>query len=137
MRIYNYLFYKSYLVTKWSKNFEDTPVFGGIWFVIGCVMFNVFAVSLFLAGLGIDPGFEAIFSKEYKVLGSIAFVALVYFYYSYKGRWKRIIEYYEKKEEGRKFKLHPVIVIILYYGTSTFLIFLAGFFKNKDWIFAQ
>lgn len=32
MRIYNYLFYKTYILAKHSRNFDDTPVYGGIIF---------------------------------------------------------------------------------------------------------
>ena len=134
MRIYNYLFYKSYLASKWSKNFEGTPVLGGIWGMILCVMLNIFTIVGFIEGLGVDTGIE--FKKEYKIPFGIGLVALLYFYYAYKGRYKKIIEYYEKKEEEGMIKIHPAIVIIVYYVTSVFLMFLAAFFKNKDWIFA-
>jgi hypothetical protein len=64
----------------------------------------------------------------------LSIVVLLLFYYLYKGRYQKIIERFEQKKEG--IKLHPVIVILLYYGISVLLMFLAATYKNHDWIFA-
>jgi len=132
MRIYNYLFYKSYLLAKRSKNFDDIPVLGGISFVGLCFMLNVFAIIGLFEGLGINTGIE--FKKEYKYIFCLSLVLLLLLYYIYAGRYKKIIENFEKNK--RKVQLHPIIVIILYYGISVFLFFLSATFKNHDWIFA-
>jgi hypothetical protein len=65
MRVYNYLFYKSYQLALRSKNFDDMPTLGGIIFVVACIMFNIFTVSLALEGFGIS---NISFKKEYKYL---------------------------------------------------------------------
>lgn len=133
MRIYNYLFYKSYLLAQRSKNFDDVPVLGGLVFVILCFILNIFTVIGLLEGLDIDTHIE--FKREYKYIFSLSIVVLLLLYYIYKGRYKRIIERFEQKDAG--LKLHPVIVIIVYYGISIFLMLLAATYKNRDWIFAQ
>lgn len=134
MCIYDYLFYKTYLLAQRSKNFDDIPALGGSVYVIVCLMLNIFTVYIFIEGLGIETGLE--FKKEYKYPFSLGLVILVLVYYQYKGRYKKIVEHYETKNRG-KVQIHPIIVIILYYGISGILIFLAGMFKNHTWIFAR
>ena len=133
MRIYNYLFYNSFLLAKRSKNFDDIPVLGGISYVIGCLTLNLFTIIGLLDALGINIGIE--FKKEYKYIFSLSLVLLLLIYYSYKGRYKKIINKYEKKYKNKK-QLHPVITIIIYYLISFGLLLLAGMYKNHDWIFS-
>lgn len=133
MRIYNYLFYKSFSLAQRSKNFEDMPALGGVLFVAPCFFLNIFTIIGLLEGLNVDTHIE--FKKEYKYIFSLSIVVLLLFYYLYKGRYKKIIGSFEQKKGG--IKLHPVIVIIIYYGISIFLMFLAATYKNNDWIFAQ
>lgn len=134
MRIYNYLFYKSYLLAKRSKNFDDIPVLGGLIFVVACLMFNIFTIAIFFEGTGIIDEYP--FKTEYKYVFSIVLVLLVLLYYLFKGRYKRIIGDYEQKKSGNV-QLHPILVIIIYYVVSFGLLLLAGMYKNHDWIFAQ
>ena len=132
MRIYNYLYYKTYLLAQRSKNFDDIPVLGGMLFVIPCFMFNIFTFFLILEGLGINTGTEL--KKEYKYVFSLSVFVLLIFYYSYKGRYKKVVESFELKKKGKQ--LHPVFVIIIYYGIS-FVCFLAGLYIKHVWIFGQ
>ena len=132
MRIYNYLFYKSYLLAKRSKNFDDMPALGGIIFVVACLMFNIFTIAIILDSMGIIDEFP--FRREYKFIFSISLVIIVLFYYLYNGKHKRIIEHYEKKNINKR-QLNPVIVILIYYSISFGLLLLAGMYKNHDWIF--
>jgi len=134
MRIYNYLFYKTYLLAIRSKNFDDVPVLGGIVFVGFCLMFNIFSIAFIFEEMGIID--EMSIKKEYEFVFALGLVLLLYFYYSYKGRYKRIINYYEQKPLGIV-QLHPIIVILVYYLVSFGLLILAGLYKNHDWIFAQ
>ncbi len=94
MRIYNYLFYKSYLLAQRSRNFDDTPVLGGIIFVVGCLMFNIFTMFGLLEGFDIRTGIE--FRKEYRFVFSISLVLLILWFYMHNGRYKKIISYYEQ-----------------------------------------
>lgn len=132
MKIYNYLFYKTYLLAQRSRNFNDMPALGGLVFVSLCLILNLFTVIGLLERLNINTHIE--FRKEYKYIFSLSIVVLLLFYYLYKGRYKKIIESFEQKKGG--IKLHPVIVIVIYYGISVFLMFLAATYKNQDWIFA-
>lgn len=131
MKIYNYLFYKTYLLTQRSKNFEDMPALGGLLFVAACLMFNIFTVFGLLDAWGVNTGIE--YQKEYKFIFSVSLVVFLLLYYLYKGRYKRIIEKFEQKKKG--ISMHPIIVIIVYYGISFGLLLFAGMYKNHDWIF--
>jgi len=134
MRIYNYLFYKTYILAQRSGNFNDAPVLGGIIYVIACVMFNIFTVSFIIQGAGIIETDFIIFDKQYKWIFSILLVILVLAYYYYNGRYKKIISKYEKEKEG-KLIIHPLIVIFIYFSTSFALLLISALYKNGDWIF--
>lgn len=134
MSLYNYLFYKSYQLAVRSKNFDDMPVLGAIIFVVACVMFNIFSISLVLEGLGV---IDISFKKEYKFPFSIVLVLIILMYYRHKDRYKNIIKKYENREREMGQGTHPVIVIIFYSIISFAVMLLAGLFKNGDWIFSQ
>ena len=95
MSVYNYLFYKSYQLAVRSKNFDDMPVLGAIIFVVACVMFNIFTISLILEGLGV---IDISFKKEYKFPFSIVLVLIILMYYRHKDRYNNIIKKYENRE---------------------------------------
>ena len=133
MKIYNYLFYKSFVLAKKSKNYDDIPVLGGMVWPFLCMTLNFLTIIGFLEGLNVNTGAD--FILKYKLFFSFGSGGLLMFYYSYKGRYKKIVKYYEdRKDKG--INIHPVIVIIFYYVLSFGLLLLAGLFKNKDWIFA-
>jgi len=132
MKIYNYLFYKTYILAKRSGNFNDTPILGGILFVIPCVMFNIFTIMFLIEANEIKVFY---FSTLNRVIFGIVLVATILAYYYYNGRYKKIIEKFETQKKG-KFQLHPIIVIIIYYALSFCLLLLSGLYKNHDWIFA-
>ena len=66
MKIYNYLFYKTYILAQRSGNFNDVPVLGGLLFVLPCLMFNIFTIFGLLDAWGVNTGFE--FKKGYKYI---------------------------------------------------------------------
>lgn len=133
MRVYNYLFYKSYQLAVRSKNFDDMPALGGIIFVVACVMFNIFTISLVLEGLGV---IDISFKKEYQYSFTLVLVLLILMYYLLNGRYKNIVKEYENRERALGKGIHPIFVIIVYYIISFGLLLLAGLFKNGDWIFS-
>jgi hypothetical protein len=133
MRIYNYLYYKSFILAKKSKNFEDIPVLGGLMFLGICLVMNIGTIIGFIEGLGLEIGIDN-FVVKYKYVSGFTIVALLLFYYSYKGRYKKIVAHYESKKD-KGINIHPVIVIIIYYLGSFGLLLLVGLFKNRDWIF--
>jgi len=81
---------------------------------------------------GVNTGIE--FKKEYKFIFTLSLLLILLSYYLYKGRYKKIIEKFKQKENG--VSIHPIIVIIIYYGISFGLGMLAAMYKNHDWIFA-
>ena len=133
MRLYNYLFYKTYLLAFRSRNFDDMPALGGIIFVVACLMFNIFTIVIFLEGVGILDEYP--FSEKWKYPFSFVLLALVLVYYLYHNRYKRIVEGYNQKYKDKS-QVHPIIVILIYYLLSFGFLLLAGLFKNHDWIFS-
>ena len=134
MRIYNYLFYKSFVLYKKSKNFDDIPVLGGMIFPFFCITMNIFTIIGFLEGLGVNTGVD--FILKHKWFFSFGSGGLLLFYYLYKGRYKKIVAHYESRKK-KGLNIHPIIVIIIYYVGSFGLLLLAGLFKNRDWIFSN
>ena len=131
--IYDYLFFKSYQLGKRSRNFEDLPVLAGVIWVGVCFMLNIFTIAILLEALGFSGNF--VLDRKYKYIFSLLLVLILILNYSFKGRYKRIIEQYEEKERQASKGLHPVIVIIFYYALSFLLLLLAGMYKNGDGIF--
>lgn len=132
--IYNYLFYKSYQFGKPTADRDDSPVWTGIIWVGGCVMFNVFTVFIVLEALGIVD--EPVFKRSYKLGFSLILVLVLLIYYSYKGRYKKIIEKYEAKERTSGRAYHPFLVVMLYILLSFGILMLAGMYKNGAGLFS-
>jgi NADH:ubiquinone oxidoreductase subunit 6 (subunit J) len=133
MKVYDFLFYKSYKLAIRSKNFDDMPALGGVIFVVACLMFNIFTVFLVLEGFEI---IKVSFEKKYKYPLVFSLVILILIYYLFKDNYKRIIKKYEDREKEANNITHPIFVIIGYYVISFCLMLLAGLFKNGDWIFS-
>jgi len=131
--IYDYLFFKSYQLAQKSKNFEDAPVLGGIWFgVLPCSMLNLFTIILlidtcFQSSIGSNPIFTI---GKYFFAG--IFLLIVLYYYRSGGRWKIIVARYEAKEKETGKRIHPAIVLIIAYIISFALGTLASMYKTGD-----
>lgn len=134
MKIYNYLFYKGYQMAVRSGNYQDIPVFGALIYVALCLMFNIFALSFILEGANI---ISISFPKEYRFIFSAVLLGTLLFYYLFRGRYKKIIEKYQIREEIGYRKIEPIIVIIFYFVASFGLLLLAGLYRNGDWIFKR
>lgn len=141
MRIYNYLFYISYVAAKKSKNFDDIPVLGGIIYPLGCLLMNIGALFFLIEGIGerigLDIDFDVLvyFQMRYKWVISFGSVLLMMFYYLYKGKYKRIIKYYEDRK-NKLIQIPAFIVISIYVVSSFGIILLAALFRNRHWIFS-
>lgn len=133
MKIYNFLFYKSYQLAERSKNFDSTPVLGGILWVMGCFMFNTFTILFLFEGSGLSG--SLILERKYKYIISFVLVFFLTFYYSYRGRYKKIVERFKERERMAGKEIQPLIVVILYLVISFVLMLLAGMYKNGDGIF--
>lgn len=112
MRIYHYLFFKSYQLAQRSKNFDDMPVLGGTMFVVACVMLNLFALSFILEGFGL---INLSFAKNYKLVFALGLLLAPLFYYKQGGRYKRIIQHYEDQERQKGKGIHPIVIFIIYF----------------------
>lgn len=131
--IYDYLFFKSYQLGQRSRNFDDMPVLAGVIWVGTCFMFNIFTIEFLLEALGFSVSF--VLDSINKFVFSLGLLLLLIFYYTYKGRYKRIIERYEEKERQARRGLHPIIVIFFYFAVSFLFAMLAAMYKNGDGIF--
>lgn len=129
--IYDYLFFKSYQLALKSKNFDDTPVLGGIWGVLPCAMLNFITLILLI---------DTIFRKSIESSGilsigryifGVIFVLSLLFYYKTGGRWKKIIEKYESREKIKGRSIHPVIVLVSAYAVSVIIINIAAMYRNR------
>lgn len=134
--IYDYLFFKSYKLAKRSRNFDGSPVWGGVWGVFPCFVLNILSLmflsdGLFKSKLSILTGF-----KVFKYFFILVIILGLLFYYLHNKRWEKIILKFSNREERYKIKIHPVIVLILAYIISFTLLLLAGMFKNGDGVFA-
>ena len=118
---------------KKSKNFDDVPVLGGVIYVSSNIILNFMAILIFLDRL-IKLDIQSFFNQPKYSLGKIISASLIVIlpmiYYSWKGRYKKIIKYYDNK------KMIPNwLIIILSMTISFILLLLAGMFRNRDWIF--
>lgn len=133
MKIYNIIFYASYKLGVKSKNFNDIPVLGGVIFVSSNLLLNIGAIGLFIERLLKISIWN--FSNERYSLGKIIFGILVVIlpmvYYSWGGRYKKIVEKYDKK----KLPIPNWLIIILSMTISSCFLLLAALFRNRDWIF--
>lgn len=129
--IYDYLFYKSYQLAQKSKNFEDTPLLGGMWSIMLGVIFNFFTIVFVLDKI-LDSCLAQsnLLSISKYVLGGIFVFALV-LYFRVGGRWKKIIAKYDKKEQQQGRSIHPLIPILIYHFLSIVLMFLAAMYLHS------
>jgi|GEM_PF-1448672 len=136
--IYNYLFYKGYQLAKKSKNWEDTPMLFAIMVISWCIILNLGTILFLIDGLNkrnLELGGVVSLLNGYRYLFSGILLLLIWLYYAYKGRWKRIVAKYETKEKGKRNNIHPVIVVIAAYLVSFLLGMFAAMYKNGDGIF--
>lgn len=134
MKLYDIIFYASYKLGKKSKNFKDIPVLGGVIFVSSNIVLNLMTIMLFLDRF-VNMHLVYLFSQPrytpWKVISAILVVVLPLIYYSRGGRYKKIVEKYDK----RKFVLPNWLIIVLSMVVSSGLLLLSGMFRNRDWIF--
>lgn len=114
--IYDFLYYKTYLLAEKSGNYKGIPILGGIIFVSFCFMLNLGIPRLILSRFNIFHYSLSVFEK---ILLAGIVLGSTYFYYWFRERGRKVIEKYESlKEKHRIYKLHPIIVILIYCSTS-------------------
>ena len=127
MKIYDLLFYASYKLAQKSRNFDNTPVLGGIVMVFTCIMINILTIFCLLANFHIYTLQMSIHRYTVKkVLFLILVMTFLFCYYKWKGRYKRILAKYENKKT-----LHPWLIIIIYWSISVALLYIPVFLKIK------
>jgi hypothetical protein len=131
MKIYDLLFYASYKVMKKSGNFDDMPLLGGIVMLLPCVGFNLVTIGLLLEGFHI---YTVDTSGPRYTPGNILFVislmAFLLLYYKWHDRYKKIVAKYDSRKTW-----NPWLIIVIYSLLSFFIVFMAGFFETRVWIF--
>lgn len=130
MKLYNMLFYYSYLAGMRSHNFEGMPVTAGLISVLPNLILHVITLAFLLEMLGIPAVDYLLYSKVYLVIFFSLLYVLLEVYYSYKGRYKKIISYYEEKESNF-WKRHPVWVYIISMLISIILLLVVGVLYHK------
>jgi len=136
MKLYNILFYYSYLLGLRSKNNRDSPLFFAIPIVTICFMFHTFSIFLLLEGMGII-GEINIFSKENKLIGSLFFVSIVALYYLFNKRYKKIYSLYNSRKNQTAKTSTAILIVVSYYVISFGILLVSALYKNKDWIFKE
>jgi hypothetical protein len=118
-------------------SFDRAPVFLSSGYLVITLALNIMTVLFFVDGLFDTHLIGFALDKCWRfMLGGVLLVAFIVFYYSYKGRYLRIVEHYETRT-GWKKTIRPVWVILFYIVVSFGLLLLAGSFYHKYWIFAR
>lgn len=134
MKLYNILFYYSYVLALRSKSNRDSPLFFAIPIVTVCFMFHIFSIFLFLEGMGII-GRSIIFSKENKLIGALFFVSVVAIYYLLNKRYKKIYSLYNNRKNQPPKTSMAILIVVFYYLISFGILLVSALYKNRDWIF--
>lgn len=137
MKIYDLMFYASYKLSERSRNFDDTPVLGGCIGTIPPIGANFLSILFLLKGLGFDTVLKYSTEGKYtpfNIIGAIILLSSVYFYYKYKGRYKKILIKYEKTNIRYVFYW---LIYVLYFVVSGVIMFICAFFMNRVWIFSD
>lgn len=132
MKLYNILFYYSYLAGMRSHNFEGMPVLAGLMMIIPNFSLHVATIIFLLETLGIPTVDYLMISEVYTALFFSILAIALYIYYSYKGRYRRVIDYYD--EVGSAFwKRHPVLVYAISVTLSGIVFFIIAIWVNENY----
>lgn len=130
MNIYNLLFYSTYLLAKRSKNYQGMEVFGGIIFVVICLVFNFYSLIFLYEFVSNDSFFDKIHGF-YRFLPTLLIAILVFLYYHYNDRYKKKLNKYEFKQISTT---KCILIVVVYYVISFLLMLLSGMLRNGDLI---
>lgn len=131
---YNYLFYNAYQIAQKSKKYKGSAVSYAIVWVGGCFFMNIGSLMLI-----IEKATMHIIDIDNSMILSLVFsailFALLYFYYSNKERYIRVVAKYQNKERNEGSITYHFIIVITYYIVSVLLIMVASMYKNDNGIF--
>ena len=135
MILYDYLFYCSYKMGMRSNNFVGLPVLAGMMMVIPNVIIHVMTLDFIMCGLGVTWFAGIMKNKIFLGLFYSSILGLMYYYYSYKRRYEKIILKYDSRR-NTVWKKHPIIVYILCLFVSMVLLHLSAMFYHKEGLFS-
>ena len=132
MRFYDFLFYASYKQGIKSRNYNDIPILGGMVPVSFCFCLNFATLYVILLDLSLLKAVDL--DKIFGIILGILWAASLYFYYAYKGRYKRIIEKIERKKDYiRYYNIPYILVIFIYMAIAISILAIVGYvFIYKD-----
>ena len=113
MALYDYLFYCSYKMGMRSHNFDGLPVLAGMMMVTPNMMLHLAILQIVLQILAVHWFEELLALGLWGRIIYLGFFVSVYCYYWYKGRYKRVIEKYNSKQDSY-WKKHPFVTIVVY-----------------------
>lgn len=132
MKLYNMLFYYSYLAGMRSHNYEGMPVMAGLTMVMPNFCLHVATVMFLLEPLGIPAVDYLLVNKVYAALFFIILAITWYLYYYYKGRYRRVIEHYD--EVGSAFwKRHPIWLYVISVSVSFIVLLIVAIWVNENY----
>jgi len=131
--MYNYIFYRSYLIGKRYSESQVSCVIRAIGFLMLGIVFQIGAILFFLNDINLIRDISSIVKSA--KLWNLFVLCIISFYYFYKKRYERIIAKYEKSDHQFK-RISWVIILMLYWCLSFILLFLAGNFKTGKWPFS-
>ena len=113
MALYDYLFYCSYKMGMRSHNFDGLPVLAGMMMVIPNMAIHILIIQVILRHLGFHWHDALLLHEVWGRIFYLVFFSFIYLYYWYKGRYKRVIEKYNSKQDSY-WKKHPFVTIVVY-----------------------
>jgi hypothetical protein len=131
MRLYNYLFFHGYCLAMKSRSNRDMPFFIPLMLILMCFIMHLFTLSMLISG--ITQG-DVIFKPEHRYYWVILFMVIIMLSYSYNVRYKFMLDKYKTSTKPKTWV--SIMVVLIYYAGSSFLMFLSALYKNKDWFFA-
>lgn len=136
-KMYNYLFYSAYRMALKTSKWNDTPIFYSSGAVMICSVFNLMTVLVlvepFLKGFHLTQLTGKLVTVKYLVGALLC--AVVYFYYAYNGRGDKI--YLKYSQRNKSDKIHPMLVMLLYFTVSFLLFMISTMFMRKDGFFSR
>ena len=111
--LYDYLFYYSSKMGMRSHNFDGLPVLAGMMMVIPNMAIHILIIQVILRHLGFHWHDALLLHEVWGRIFYLVFFSFIYLYYWYKGRYKRVIEKYNSKQDSY-WKKHPFVTIVVY-----------------------
>ncbi len=96
-----------------SHNFDGLPVLAGMMMVIPNMAIHILIIQVILRHLDFHWHDALLLHEVWGRIFYLVFFSFIYLYYWYEGRYKRIIEKYNSKQDSY-WKKHPFVTIVVY-----------------------